>query len=268
LIEEEFNAPKAETFLKKTAITAKLAYPTNIQIQELSILDVGIVIPTLNEEKNIEDVLLELKNLGYYNILVIDGNSKDETAEIAARNGAKVILQNGKGKGNAIRQSLGNGYFETESVVMLDADGSMNPEEIYGLVEALKSGADIVKGSRFMKTGYSYDMTSLRRIGNRLMVAIVNLLWSAKYTDLCYGFAVFNRRAVKKLIPLLKSQNFEIETEIFLKALNLGLVVKEVPSTEYKRKNGESNLHSFRDGFKILKTIAEEFADYLQKRCK
>jgi hypothetical protein len=70
------------------------------------------------------------------------------------------------------------------------------------------------------------------------------------------------------MAPLLKSQNFEIETEIFLKALDLDLVVKEVPSTEFKRKNGKSNLNSFRDGFKILKTIAEEFVNPPLKRYK
>ena len=98
------------------------------------------------------------------------------------------------------------------------------------------------------------------------MVTVVNLLWSAKYTDLCYGFAAFNKRAIEKLVPQLKSQNFEIETEIFLKALDLGLVVKEVPSTEFIRKNGESNLNSFRDGFKILMKIVEEFANSISKR--
>jgi glycosyltransferase involved in cell wall biosynthesis len=234
--------------------------------QLLSNADVGVVIPTLNEEKNIEDVLFNLKNQGYYNILVIDGKSKDKTTQIATRNGVKVVLQNNKGKGSAIRQGLNNGYLDADAVVMMDADGSMDAKEIHSLVEALNSGADIVKGSRFMKGGYSYDMSSLRRMGNMLMVTVVNLLWSAKYTDLCYGFAAFNKRAIKKLVPYLKSQSFEIETEIFLKALKLGLVVKEVPSTEFLRKNGQSNLNSFRDGFKILMKIAEEFVNSLSKK--
>ena len=71
----------------------------NFSSQVSSISHVGVVIPTLNEEKNIEDVLLNLKKQGYYNILVIDGMSKDRTTMIAARNGVKVILQNGRGKG-------------------------------------------------------------------------------------------------------------------------------------------------------------------------
>jgi glycosyltransferase involved in cell wall biosynthesis len=236
--------------------------------QKLSIADIGVVIPTLNEEKNIEYVLLNLKKQGYQNILVIDGMSKDKTTSIATKNGVKVLLQNGKGKGTAIRQGLNNGYLDADAVVMMDADGSMDPKEIHNFVEALNYGADIVKGSRFMKGGYSFDMDSLRRFGNMLMVGVVNLLWSAKYTDLCYGFAAFNRRAIEKLVPHLRSKNFEIETEIFLKALNLGLVVKEVPSTEYIRKNGKSNLNSFRDGFKILMKIIEEFATSFPRRCR
>jgi glycosyltransferase involved in cell wall biosynthesis len=234
--------------------------------QKLTIANIGVVIPTLNEEKNIEDVLLDLRKNGYQNILVIDGMSKDKTTSIATRNGVKVLLQNGKGKGTAIRQALNNGYLEADAIVIMDADGSMDPKEIRSFVEALNKGADIVKGSRFMNGGYSYDMNSLRRFGNMFMVAVVNLLWSAKYTDLCYGFAAFNRQAIKKLVPHLKSESFEIETEIFLKALNLGLMVKEVPSTEFIRKNGESNLNSFRDGFKILMKIAEEFVSSFPKK--
>jgi hypothetical protein len=234
--------------------------------QKLTIANIGVVIPTLNEEKNIEDVLLDLKKHGYQNILVIDGLSKDKTTSIATRNGVKVLLQNGRGKGTAIRQALNNGHLDADAVVMMDADGSMDPKEIGSLVEALNNGADIVKGSRFINGGYSYDMNSLRRFGNMFMVAIVNLLWSAKYSDLCYGFAAFNRQAIKKLMPHLRSKSFEIETEIFLEALNLGLVVKEVPSTEFTRKNGKSNLNSFRDGFKILMKIAEEFISSFPKK--
>jgi glycosyltransferase involved in cell wall biosynthesis len=236
--------------------------------QKLVIDSVGVVVPTLNEEKNIEDVLVNLKDQGYHNILVIDGMSRDETINIAKRNGVKVVLQSGKGKGSAIRQVLNNGYLDADAVVIMDADGSMDPKEIQNLIDALNSGADVVKGSRFIEGGYSYDISSLRRIGNMLMVAAVNLLWSAKYTDLCYGFAAFNKRAIEKLVPHLKSRNFEIETEIFLKALDLGLVVKEVPSTEFVRKNGQSNLNSFKDGFKILMKIVEEFVNSLSRRNK
>jgi glycosyltransferase involved in cell wall biosynthesis len=222
-------------------------------------LNVGIVIPALNEEKNIEDVLCRLIYFGYDNVLVIDGQSKDNTINVAAKYGAKVVLQTGQGKGSAIRQVLSNHYFDVDALVLIDADGSMDPTEIPRFIEALNSGADIVKGSRFLEGGRTYDMDATRRVGNSILVFVLNFLWLAKYTDLCYGYAVFSKHAVEKLAPVLKSDGFEIETEIFTKALDLGLVVKEVPSVEYERKYGTSNLHAFKDGFKILKTILHEY---------
>lgn len=229
------------------------------EILEFTRFNVGIMIPTLNEEKNIHEVLYKSNEIGYNNILVIDGQSIDNTIKVATKGGAKVVLQIGRGKGDAIRQVFNNRYIDYEAIVMMDADGSMDPAEIPAFVEALNSGADIVKGSRFLKGGRTYDMEGLRRCGNSILMSVVNLLWSANYTDLCYGYAVFSKRAVEKLAPVLESEGFEIETELFIKALDLGLVVKEVPSIEYARKNGVSNLHTFKDGFKILKTIFKEF---------
>ena len=239
--------------LEQELVTSRLTQVTS---------GVGIVIPALNEEKNIADVLCKLRNLGYSKVLVIDGKSKDGTIKVAEENGAQVVLQTGKGKGAAIRQVFCNNYMDFEAMVLMDADGSMVPDEIPAYIDALSSGADIVKGSRFLKDGYTHDMSTLRRFGNRLMVSVVNFLWQeAGYTDLCYGYAVFNKRAIEKLAPVLESEGFEIETEIFVKALDLGLVVKEVSSVEYERKHGTSNLHSFRDGFKIFKTIFVEFVN-------
>jgi glycosyltransferase involved in cell wall biosynthesis len=229
------------------------------KVSKFTRLNVGIVIPALNEGKNIEDVLCRLKDLGFDNILVIDGQSKDDTVKVAAKGGAKVVLQTGQGKGSAVRQVLSNCFFDVDAIVMMDADGSMDPAEIPALIEALNSGADIAKGSRFLKGGHTYDMDAIRRLGNSILMFVLNFLWSAKYTDLCYGYAAFSKHAVEKIAPVLESDGFEIETEIFIKALDLGLVVKEVPSVEYSRKHGNSNLNAFKDGYKILITIFREF---------
>ena len=241
--------------------TGILTLETFARVARPAGVTVGVVIPTRNEEKNIEDVICRLKNLGYKNVLVIDGRSGDATLKVAERNGAKVIRQNGLGKGNAVRQVLSNGYLDVDAMVMMDADGSMSPEEIPVLLQALSSGADLVKGSRFLKGGYTHDMSLLRRFGNFFFISAVNLLYSTKYTDLCYGFAVFNRRSIAMMVPLLKSENFEIEAEIFMKAKKLGLKVLEVPSVEFRRKDGKSNLKAFIDGFKILRTILQEIAE-------
>jgi glycosyltransferase involved in cell wall biosynthesis len=217
--------------------------------------NVGVIVPAFNEEDNIGDVLCRLNSIGYSNILVIDGLSRDGTLKVAAKNGAKIVLQDGHGKGQAVRQALKNDYLNADAFVLMDADGSMCPEEIPRFVEALHNGADVVKGSRFVAGAGTYDITLIRRFGNALITAVVNILWSSKYTDICYGFVAFNKNAIQKLSPILESNNFEIETEIFIKAKKLGLNVVEVPSIEYKRKSGKSNLKTFRDGFKIFKTI-------------
>lgn len=217
-----------------------------------------VIIPTLNEEENLVDLFTELNQMGYHNVLIVDANSRDRTVEIAKELGADVILQNGRGKGAALRQAFESNGLNGDRIVIMDADGSMSPKEIPRLVEALDSGADVVKGSRFLPFGYSEDLNTIRRMGNLLFLLLVNFFWSTKYTDLCYGFGVFRRDAIKKLCQHLKSINFEIETEICIKAKKLGLKVKEIPSMELRRNHGKSNLSIFRDGALILKTIVKE----------
>jgi glycosyltransferase involved in cell wall biosynthesis len=171
--------------------------------------------------------------------------------------GAKVIHQNGKGKGDALRQAFSHNGFDGGVVAIMDADGSMNPRELSAYMESLRNGADVVKGSRFMPGGGSEDMTLFRRIGNGFFVSLFNNLFGADFTDLCYGYAGFKRKALNELRPILESSGFEIETEILVKAKKLGLRIAEVPSVELRRKNGKSNLNAVRDGFKILRTIMQ-----------
>jgi hypothetical protein len=137
----------------------------------------------------------------------------------------------------------------------MDADGSMSAEEIPSFVEELAEGTDIAKGSRFIEGGGTYYMSTPRRFGNTIMTSLVNVMVCSNYTDLCYGFVALNRKAIKALAPILESNNFEIETELFIKTKKLGLNVVEIPSVEYKRENGKSNLKTFRDGIKIFRTI-------------
>ncbi len=224
----------------------------------VDINSVTVIIPTLNEGRNIEGILNKLRDLGYSRILIIDGKSNDQTVEIAKDMGANVIIQDGIGKGDALRQALS--YNELgDLIIIMDADGSMDPNEIPAFLSPLEAGvADITKGSRFLGGGFSEDMTLLRRFGNGVFVFLVNNFFSTKYTDLCYGYAAFKKEAIQKLLPSLKSNKFEIETEIFVKARKIGLAIAEVPSIEYKRMHGKSNLNTFRDGFKILSLILRE----------
>ena len=232
-------------------------FPISIRLPDP--LDATVVIPTLNEERSISELLFSLRKAGFSHILVIDGNSKDKTVEIAKRYGVEVIYQNGRGKGAALVQAFGHKYLQGDLIVMMDADGSMNPDELPAFIEALEIGNDVVKGSRNLNGGGSEDMSLVRRIGNTFFVVLTNLLWSANYTDLCYGFAVFRKDAIRKLYPNLRSKNFEIETEIFVKAKKYGLRIAEVPSVELRRKHGKSNLKALEDGLRILLTIVREF---------
>lgn len=228
-----------------------------LQDYRQKILTIRILIPTLNEEKNLDNILKKLRDLGYYDVLVIDGKSVDKTTEVAMLGGARVVVQHGKGKGAAVREALTKYCGDVDAVIMMDADGSMDPTEISRFIKKLDSGADVVKGSRFVKGGYTYDMTLLRRIGNTMFTTIFNVLYSARHSDLCYGYVGFTKQAVEIIGPRLKANGFEIETELLIEAEKSGLNVAEVPSTEYLRRNGDSNLRTFKDGKRILKTLFE-----------
>ena len=247
--------------VSQTSILPKQRKMVNDKDQVFSNSDVRVIIPTLNEKENIHDIMYQLRNMGFCDILVVDGHSNDGTAECAQNLGAKVILQNGHGKGAAMRdafiESLSNS--RADIIVMMDADGSMSPEELPSFIGAIKAGADVVKGSRFLPPGNSEDLTLTRRIGNKMLTMTINFLFLTDYTDLCYGYIAFNRNALLQLSPRLGGQAFEIETEICVKAKILGLNVVEVPSFERSRRFGTSNLHAVRDGFTIFSLLLKEY---------
>jgi hypothetical protein len=132
----------------------------------------------------------------------------------------------------------------------------MDPGEIKLYVSALVNGADFVKGSRFMPGGGSTDITGLRRLGNLFFTGSTNILFGAKITDLCYGYNAF----WKDVLPQISvdCSGFEVETLINIRVLKAGLTVAEVPSFESDRIYGESNLRTFRDGARVLRTIFRE----------
>jgi hypothetical protein len=220
--------------------------------------EIGVVIPTRNEMNTIGNVLEEIPKQVRYpsKVLVIDA-SDDKTSLVARKYGAKVLRQRGQGKGSALRQAFC--ALDSDIVVMMDGDGCMQAEEIPRFVKAIVSGADMVKGSRFLKKGGSHDLSFIRKVGNLLFVTLVNLFWSGKYTDLCYGFLAFRMEALERLKPYLTSDQFEIETEICIRANKLGLKVVEVPSVELKRSHGESKLSGMSTSLQILQTILHEF---------
>jgi glycosyltransferase involved in cell wall biosynthesis len=217
-----------------------------------SSLSISVVIPTKNEARNIAWVLARIDPI-VDELIIVDGLSTDGTVEIvkAVRPDAVVILHPVPGKGEAVR--AGFAAATGDLVVMLDADGSMDPAEIQGFVEQLAAGHDVVKGSRFLPGGGTTDMTWLRRLGNEVFVRLSNALTGTRHTDLCYGYMAFRRSRLQEL--RLTSSGFEIETELVLKSQRAGLAIVEVPSFESPRRFGTSNLNTFRDGWRVLRLI-------------
>jgi glycosyltransferase involved in cell wall biosynthesis len=217
--------------------------------------NVSVVIPTLNEAQNLPHVFARLPQ-GIAQLIVVDGHSTDETVEIARqlRPDVEIVMQKGKGKGDAL--ACGFAACTGDIIVMLDADGSTDPAEIPIFVSLLEDGADFAKGSRFMRGGGSSDITPGRRLGNQILNRAVNFLYRTSYTDLCYGYNAFHRRCLDRLV--VDCSGFEVETLINIRVAKLGLSVAEVPSFEADRIFGESNLNTFRDGFRVLRVIVQE----------
>jgi hypothetical protein len=140
---------------------------------------------------------------------------------------------------------------------MLDADGSTSPDEIPAFVDALVEGADFAKGSRFAKGGGTSDISLTRRLGNWFFCTLVNVMYRTKYTDLCYGYNAFWRRHLPAMD--INCDGFEVETLMNIRAARAGLRIAEVPSFEEERVYGDSNLRTFRDGFRVLRTIFREW---------
>jgi hypothetical protein len=216
---------------------------------------ISVVVPAMNEERNIGQVLSELPD-GLHEVILVDGNSKDNTIE-AARQACpeiRVTTQSGRGKGDAFR--TGFAAVTGNLIVMLDADGSADPAEIVRFVEALEAGADFAKGSRYMDGGGSADITKLRSLGNTVLSGTANMLHGTEFTDLCYGYNAFWARCLPFIS--LDVPGFEVETLINLRMASAGMKIVEVPSYEKLRMHGESNLNTFRDGFRVLGTIFRE----------
>ena len=202
---------------------------------------VSVVIPTRDEEGMIAEMVDSVRPYAD-EILVVDGHSKDRTREIAAEHQARVILDHGKGKGEALRYALTQAAGEI--VVFIDADGSHDPKDIPAMVAPIKAGeADLVVGSR--GRGGSDELHGtlaqlIRYVGSQLIMLVINYRWGTQLTDSQNGFRAIRREVGLKLG--LTSNLTTIEQEMMMRALKLGYRVSEIPSHEYERKWGKSKV--------------------------
>jgi len=219
---------------------------------------VTALIPCYNEEDGIGAVIKsfpteQLRRHGYaLEIVVIDNNSKDRTAEIAREQGVTVLFEPKKGKGNAMRRGFFHISSDTDYVVMLDGDNTYRPEEILRVLEPLSSGfCNVVIGSRLGGRISKGSMKAFNRLGNWVYSHLVRYCFRVNVTDVLTGYFAWTREALERLRPHLESEGFAIEMEMVTKMSHLGEEIYSVPIT-YDARDGVTNLNPIRDGLRIL----------------
>lgn len=219
---------------------------------------ITIIIPTLNEEETIATVIEQCKKYGD-EIIVVDGHSTDKTRDIAGRLNVKVIVDNGTGKGAALRQALS--IATGDIIVFFDADGSHDPLDIPKLIRPIvEDRADHVTGSRIL--GGSSELFGgfnefLRLAGSSFITECINWRYGVKLSDSQNGFRAIKRGVAIKLG--LQENITTIEQEMVMRTLKKGYRMSEVPSHEHRRVVGDSKIKLskvwFRYGYSLVKYL-------------
>ncbi|SDM77647.1 dolichol-phosphate mannosyltransferase [Halogranum gelatinilyticum] len=206
--------------------------------------DVCVLLPTYNEAETIGEVIAGYRREGFENVLVIDGGSEDGTRKIASEHGARVLIQSGSGKGQAIREAVD--AIEVDYVLMADGDGTYRPEDAVQMLDPLAEGYEHVIGDRFadMQEG---AMTGLNRIGNRIINRTFAFIHGQDYQDILSGYRAFTRESFDRLT--LTADGFGIETQMAIECVKHEVSTAVVPITYRPRPDGSNtNLHPLRDG--------------------
>lgn len=204
-----------------------------------------IVLPTLNEEKAVGEVIDELNKKGYSNILVVDGHSNDKTVEIAKSKGARVVIQEGKGKTDAIKSCIK--HLNTEYTLFMDCDFTYDPKDIEKFLDKICDYDEVI-GDRNLKT---QNMSKLNRVGNSIITKFFNLVISTDLTDVLSGMYMLKTELLKQIE--LKTKGFQLEVELAAKAAENGKVI-QVP-INYRPRMGESNISPVREGWNNIRDI-------------
>ena len=207
--------------------------------------DFTIVIPTLNEEEAIGPVIEELLNEGFYDILMIDGYSSDNTVQIAKKYDINILMQHGKGKTGALKTAIE--HVRKPYIIIMDGDFTYPTEDIEKFMPHMPHYNEII-GARSNGRGH---IPALNRLGNWIINKSFNLFFSASLTDVCSGLYALNTQFAKDLV--LVTQGFDVEVEIAAQATKTGKIT-EIP-IKYRERIGIQKLQPFRDGMKIMLTI-------------
>ena len=223
-------------------------------------MSTAVLIPCYNEAKTIKKVVEDFKReMPHAQIYVYDNNSTDGTDIIAREAGATVRYEYRQGKGNVVRSMFRD--IDADCYIMVDGDDTYDAS--FGPVlekEILEGRADMAVGDRLSSTYFSENKRAFHNFGNVLVRKLINLLFKSRLNDIMTGARAFNKMFVKSY-PVI-SKGFELETEMTIFALNYNMRIAEKPIQYKDRPAGsESKLNTFKDGFKVLKTIGELFKD-------
>ena len=221
---------------------------------------IAVLIPALNEEQTIADVVHAFRAaLPNARIIVFDNASTDGTSPRARAAGAEVRLEQRRGKGNVVQSMFRS--IDADVYVMVDGDATYPADRVEDLIAPIVNGtADMVIGSRLLH-GTESDFRALNRMGNVFYATLLRSLFRSRITDLLSGYRAFSRRLVKTL-PLLGG-GFETEAEMTIKAVHRGFRVVEVPVSLVSRPEGsKSKIRVVQDGWLILNAIVSLFRDY------
>lgn len=226
-----------------------------MQDQHASLADlrIAVILPCYNEEHAIVTVINDFrKSLPEAAIYVFDNNSSDRTAEVARAAGATVVHVALRGKGNVVRRMFAD--VDADIYLMTDGDCTYDASVARNLVDKLLlENLDMVVGCR-VDRGEAENYRRGHRFGNQLLTGSVRRIFGGQFTDMLSGYRVFSRRFVKSFPAL--TRGFEIETELTVHALELRMPCGEVATAYGSRpEESESKLSTYRDGFRILRTI-------------
>ena len=222
---------------------------------------IAVLIPCYNEAKTIEKVVKDYKNaLPEADIYVYDNNSTDGTDEIAKKAGAIVRYESKQGKGNVIRTMFRE--IEANCYLMIDGDDTYPAENAREMCNyVLNENVDMVIGDRLSSTYFKENKRPFHNFGNRIVRWSINKIFKSKINDIMTGYRAFSYEFVKSY-PVL-SKGFETETEMTIHAIDKNFTLKEIPVQYRDRPKGSvSKLNTYKDGVKVIKTIATLFKEY------